>query len=484
MTSLTILSNAAMGPLEVTVYPPDGDPIDLTLSSGKTEDSVKVPSGRSTVVARWPSGVRIRRFVDIGEHGGELNLAEGFSRSPNEFMQDETLRGLITAQGQEAPTPTSSTEAPLAILPAALHLQIDKALLGVAAAYPTAFGPAVTQPSPYPGEHLGKGNLPSAAIDALLRGDSDVVRTAQSSRSYQFFVWRRSDGLWLSNGLGVRILGIEKSPDFYQVALDTTGLGPICMGLLDQDGLGPMVMLPAFRCGLKVTFLASGMLINRADRSATPGGQRAPVALVSLVNTSAADLLSALAAASTSSAKALWDQAAPGLAPELGHELSLELLADKFERPAEALLAAHYLLRFLPERLPVRWADNLIKAMPEAADGPVIAAWSRLLNPKAGEVDDVDAAVHTLLKCALSRPVTLFARTRSMLMQGLRLLNQSDLAPDLLPKAEAYFRAGAGAGGLECFWGGGPDLPNQAGPKRPAFLPGEVKLEQGRFLTT
>ena len=57
-------------------------------------------------------------------------------------------------------------------------------------------------------------------------------------------------------------------------------------------------------------------------------------------------------------------------------------------------MAAHYLLRFLPKRLPVHWADILARALPEAADGPAIAAWAHILNrPKGATDDQIDRAV-------------------------------------------------------------------------------------------
>jgi hypothetical protein len=62
------------------------------------------------------------------------------------------------------------------------------------------------------------------------------------------------------------------------------------------------------------------------------------------------------------------------------HQGPIVYLDGKVEHPTEALLGAHYLLRFLPNRLPLAWADNLSIAYPKAADGPVIAAWLRLTS--------------------------------------------------------------------------------------------------------
>lgn len=85
-------------------------------------------------------------------------------------------------------------------------------------------------------------------------------------------------------------------------------------------------------------------------------------------------------------------------------DIAIELLLDKFQQRAETLLAAHYLLRFLPKRLPIPWADNLVRAMPDAADGPVIAIWARLTNPPEHPTEvDIDDAIDSNAALALDR---------------------------------------------------------------------------------
>jgi hypothetical protein len=244
-------------------------------------------------------------------------------------------------------------------------------------------------------------------------------------------------------------------------------------------GLGPIVNVPPFTEGVEVTFLSKGVLVQAADRTITPGGQRIPVALVTPTNRAAADLLSALAAPATPPAAAIWEQTVPNLLP--GENVAVQMLREKFERPAEALLAAHYLLRFLPDRLPVPWADNLVKAMPQAADGPVIAIWARILNRPANLSDaEVDQAIDANAALALKRPVTLFARTRMLLFDTLRLTSDKTKS-ETRTREGAFRRFGADAGGLECFWGGGPDRPGAAVLNPMATNLAQIELIDGAF---
>jgi hypothetical protein len=157
------------------------------------------------------------------------------------------------------------------------------------------------------------------------------------------------------------------------------------------------------------------------------------------------------------------------------------MLIDKFQRPAEALLAAHYLLRFLPGQLPIGWADNLSRALPSAMDGPVIAAWARLHNRPTGISDKkFDIEFRECIDLALSRPVTLFARTRALLFDALRLIQDPGA---LLEKTrqEEYRRFGADAGGLESFWGGGPASPGKPETTAGGRVLARVILNGGAF---
>ena len=43
---LTVRSSAAMGPLEVTVYPPQGDPVEFALSSSNIAHSIAAAAGK------------------------------------------------------------------------------------------------------------------------------------------------------------------------------------------------------------------------------------------------------------------------------------------------------------------------------------------------------------------------------------------------------------------------------------------------------
>jgi hypothetical protein len=98
--------------------------------------------------------------------------------------------------------------------------------------------------------------------------------------------------------------------------------------------------------------------------------------------------------------------------------------------------------------------------------------------------DEVDAAIEENITIALSRPVTLFARTRALLADARHLVSK-DLAGAEAWKHEAeYRRSGAESGGLESFWGGGPTLPGKSSSA--AFGPDvlRVKLINGGFALT
>lgn len=168
-----------------------------------------------------------------------------------------------------------------------------------------------------------------------------------------------------------------------------------------------------------------------------------------------ADVLSDLAAPVSSSAESIWGQVVPALAAgETRVDQALDVLLHKFQRPVEALVAGHYVLRFLPKRLPVQWAENLVRAFPFVSDGPMIAAWGMIYNRPQGATDsDVDAVVARNVALALERPITAFARSRLLLFEARHFVPDNSAAESRWGLEETFRRAGAAAGGLESYWG-------------------------------
>jgi hypothetical protein len=423
MIELTITSTAAMGPLNVSVYPPDEDqPIEFTLSSGSTSKTLRARSGRYVVVARRLNGSKLRQFADVDDANTVVDLAEAVQRTPNEFMQRETDRGEIATPAHK------------------MSLDFEVPLSGISA---NIFGKAITK---------------SVIIDFNER--------LSKREQFELKAWHFTDDRWTA--VSFPWYGVQdawRSEQFWKISVDASNIAKqpgkgLCVGLLNKMGIGPLVMLPPFADPFEITFVMEGLAAFATDRATTLGQQRVPVALVTLSRLEVADLLSALAASAATSAKAIWSQVAPKLVPNARVNDIVDLLIDKFQRPAEALVAAHYLLRYMPNRLPLRWAENLSRALPTAADGPVIAAWTWIYNrPPSASDTDVEEAVARWITMAFGRPLTLFARTRTLLLEARSFSKDSMSANLQWSKTEAYWRAGAGAGGLEAFWATAPDCP-------------------------
>jgi hypothetical protein len=216
---------------------------------------------------------------------------------------------------------------------------------------------------------------PLAGMPADIRGEA-VAKSVipgfneRLSRSEQFELkaWHFSGDRWFA--VSFPWYGVQdavRSEQFWKISVDASHIAGqpergLCVGILDKTGLGPLVMLPPFADLFEITFLTKGLAAFATDRGTTPGQQRVPVALATLSRPAVADLLSALAApnatAAAASAEVIWSQVTPELvsSPDAHVDYVLGLLLDKFQRPAEALVAAHYLLRYMPNRLPLHWA--------------------------------------------------------------------------------------------------------------------------------
>lgn len=421
---LTISSagSDSLGPLSVAVFPETGEPIEFALASGCREHTVKVPPGRYAVVASRPNGDRLRRSVTVAAgQPVRIAFAEDLSDPPNEFMVPEVMRGEITRLSRLA-------GAGSVVVPGGFVAQDLKSI-------------------------------------AAVRMPKDFLGAGVSEQSMFVRVWNLA-----GRGASASILAdhdLDEGSPFLKVRIRS---GCLAVGLVDRDGFGPIVMTPPFQEPLDVTFLAEGVATRAAVRSLNPSGRPVPVALANPMQPILADFLSAISCPAFERAEQVWEHNVGGLADI---ERALRCASGELACPAEVLLAAHYLLRFLPDRLPLGLADNLMWALPEAADGPVIAAWL-YLSSGADEVraidrDAIDRRVSDLLAVALSRRIALFSRTRRLLTKALRL--ESEAQHWLMGSREAvatlgperFSIHGAHAGGLEAFWGTGPFSPGPQG---------------------
>lgn len=464
MNALSIVSHEGLGPLDVTIQGPAGADIDFALSSGRTRHSVEVPAGLYAIIARRPNGEQLRRTVEIAGQDVVVTLADQIPPTPNEFMAAETNRGQIRATARAA---------------SRKGLPYGPLLTGAAAR-----GLANTVSAALSGGNIG-GRIAAAAqpaleigFEAALAGSLDRLAARKRQRVLRLRLWRLDQGRW-TPCRDMERPAANQSDAFLKVSLDVAS-GIHALGLIDGRGLGPVVMLPPFRRPVEVSFIAHGVLPRSLDRNAVPGGERTPVAMVHIEPPPAADMLAALASPRTPRAEDLWNQTAPALSGASPDE-AIGMLLGKFQQPAEALLAAHFLVRFMPAELPLAWAENLNRALPEAVDGPVLAAWCWINNPpESASASTIRDAVHRHIGEGLKRPAVLFARTRALLLDALDLCG-----PDLAATGRAlhlpFRRAGAAAGGLECFWGGGPASPGKPVRVREEDRLAEVTLDHGAF---
>lgn len=467
MSPLTVRSAPGMGPLEVTIYPVEGDPIEFALSSSATSRKLELVAGRYAVVARRPNGSRIRRYADVPSDK-VVDLREARVEVAHDFMQADAERGLVASGPKEAGSHRDLGQA---------RQNVERGVVGVL----LRSAEKLQQYS----DDIDPDAIGDKVYDEMTQRARRWLDALKAPRELTLCIWRLSSGRWtaIPADAAAELTQAELSAEFCNLVLKP-GSATVAVGLIDDLGFGPIVAVAPFSQPLSLTFLAEGLSVHAHDRDRTPGGVRSPVALATPTQGSAADLLSALNAPSTRAADALWLQAKGGLGLDrfvldASPHTPVEMLREKFQRPAEALIAAHYLLRFLPSSLPLAWADNLCRALPEAADGPVIAAWARMSGDGALAGPDIDREVAGLLTMALARPVVLFARTRLLLGQALRFA--PEVAQTGLAAQEPFRRAGADAGGLEAFWGGHPTAGGRASPLPPGSKP-QIVLDKRGFV--
>lgn len=396
--TITAGPGASLGPLSVEVIPETGDSLkEFSLSSGHLEEKIELSAGRYAVIARRPNGQRLYRSVTVESGRPQtISLSDNMPASPNEFMEPERHRGQVAIDPS-----TTGTEAKRGILSA----QGTPALAAVAARH----------------RLLAHAPPQQWKLRAWYKGGEAKPR--------QFH--------------------LDVGESFLKIRMNRPSC--LALGLLNEKGAGPIVMIPPFDEPLSITFPAE-CLLPVVSRYSGVSTQRALVALVTPDDPHIADLLTALGSVSVEHTDAIWGQNAD----------ALRYVYEKYDDPAKALIGAHYLLRFLPDKLPIAWADNLSRLLPDAADGPVIAAWLRLKS-QSEEVQKIDpktlgGTIDRLFSDALSRPIAWFARTRRLLIDGLPLAPEAtrQVASRDKPEASDYLDYGAHAGGLEAFWGRHP----------------------------
>jgi hypothetical protein len=444
MATLKIETGTALGPLTVEVRGPRGERVGgpLLMSSLRQKATVKrLDPGDYVVVATRPSGEQLISTATVGPNGGRAIIRMAGS-SPRDFLTDAARFGLAFA-------------------PEALP---DPDFVATAIGSPGAANTASRSMSVL----LGKADLPRDLRLSLRKDEGPLA--SRASTAHRLVAWRYRDGSWRRRDAPVA----NADSDYLQVTLAERA--PVALGLLNQGGFGPIVIIPAFSGGVTLTFLAAGVAMeDSADRVGNPSAVRVPVALVTPNNQGIADLLVGINASVLPLAAQLFDEGRDADA-----EMALERLARKYQDPAAAVLGALFLARFDPERLPLSWLGNLTGILPTVADTWLLLAWARSIQGDAGEFWQESIAAQ--LRRAQACRCTLFSRTRYQLSQlSWRYgphprARQEEVATPRRPRTGDYLDFAAEAGGLEAYWGYSPTRPG-LGSEAPARPP------EGRVVT-
>jgi hypothetical protein len=254
------------------------------------------------------------------------------------------------------------------------------------------------------------------------------------------------------------------SPDYLQLAFEPGPADDVrAIGLLDPSGIGPIVIVPSFAGGLDLTFIARGIAsIGSAKRVTNPSAARVPVAIATPRDPRLADLLAALAAPVMPGASELW---VPGGDPNQSRA-ALEVLLEKMRDPIGAIIAGLFLARFEPKSAPLAWLRRLADiTAPYAADGLILLA-RHLIRYGDPNIPSPRAEIERILHAA-AKSWCLFGSSRAQLVQSRQLLGLAGSAASggtetASPAPGTYLDLAADAGGLEAFWGGGPESPGRA----------------------
>jgi hypothetical protein len=479
MAVLTIRASQ-MGPLSLRLLSADGRLIAQQpppLSSGRPSVAVTLDEGAYVVIASRPSGQVLTQEAFVGPNGGVVAFqVEG--NSPNEFMGPATERGLVPAVPDSGGR-LDHRDAALA------QLTERPATAGDAGKAMRAIGQAALGFGVRQVVSRSAPALTSAVFRSLIKTTAARPSPPAAPLALRRWTWR--DGGWRRDDRDSPPLWSDLGAGYFRIRVDGGAEPARAFALLDEDGYGPVVIAPPFRDGLDLTFLADGVTAATAsERVGNPSAVRVPVAVSLPGDPRSADLLGGLSAAALPGADQLW---AAG-ADDDDVDSAFALLYHKQQDPAAAVLAAHFLVRFSPKRAPVKWLINLCSLLPEVADGPVLLAW-RYISAGGVQGAHVDPGqVRDLLRQAARRPVHYFARSRSLLSQGMRLYGpwsrrRDPNARNPKPRPGDFLDVGADAGGLEAFWGSSPIAPGRpaAPPHWPSAPPRTVGLRGGLFVT-
>jgi hypothetical protein len=435
MPNLLISAAASLGPLSVDVLKSSGahqNTSPILLSSSKSNETLRhVPPGTYAIVATRPSGESLVTQVVVGSRTAKAVIAIP-AGTQHRFMTTEALRGFVSSIDQ----PNFSA--------------IRRGGRSSTRAADSVSGLARVSLN-----SIAANNAVQAEFVPSFRTESQPGATATQESWYTLCSWDFGNISWSHpkevdpTELTTSYIRVASPPDGGQTAT--------AYALLDDAGFGPIVVVPRFRDGLDLTFLAEGLSAqNSADRVVNPSAARVPVAIAVPRNRSLADLLAALNAPALPNALELWRQSIDG---DESSEVALNILAEKGHDLAGAVLAGHFLARFDPAEAPVDWLSNLMDYVPDCADPPVLLAW-RLINGGTAE----EQRIQDLLEIASRRECCLFARTRSMLTQGIRLYSRNSdasarIQSHVVTSPGGFLNYAADAGGLESFWGFEPRLP-------------------------
>ena len=495
MPELRITSPRDLGPLTLQLLTARGQtlPPPEMLTSQRREVTVEAPAGDYVVIATRPNGQTITSEVTVTPtvDGGRCDISVDVN-SPNEFMYDATDRGLVPGTN---PQLRDSVEGSASQFQFTYRVGVSgdagRALTALAAA-PSA-STAITS--------VGSVFQPAsrrAGPDGLWRADSRSYvaqsfapdASPEAPKSLWLRRWIEVEGHWRPHQSDVSFPEINIGRGYVRVYPKFYGSmygGPTCaVGLVDEDGFGPVVVVPPFTDGMDVVFLADGLAASSvANRISNPSAVKVPVALALPRNTVFADLLSALNAASLPGA----EQLLSGDAGLGSADYAFRALWDKQKDYGAATLGAHYLLRFMPKRIPIEWLENLMRIRPEIADGPTLLA-ARYIAVGGKQGAEVSGGeIRDLLRESLRRPIHLFARSRSLLAQSIRAYGprfrsrKLEVIHPRRPRPTDFLDVAAGAGGVDAHWGFGPGRLEG----NPRWLPGEkgrlpqVEMHGGLF---
>jgi hypothetical protein len=453
MAQLRITTAAALGPLSVEVLGTRGERVgnQLTMSSTSQHAVIDAISpGNYTVVATRPSGERLVSSAKVGPLGGDATISSSGS-SPVGLLTDADRFGLAytRASAWTDDFRLAALQSPRAASSAARSMSVL----------------------------LGKSD-PATGIRFSLTDVEGDVKGVHRSADYKLACWQYSKGYWRN----------AKSPspsiagDYVQVG--ATGTQPTAIGILNDGGFGPIVIVPPLSEGIDVTFLAAGVAMEEnADRATNPSAVRVPVALSVPRNSGLSDLLVGVNAAALPNATEILQQGRGGDALS-----ALDFVSRKFEDSAAAVLGGLFLARFAPSKLPLAWLRNLNSILPDVADTWVLLAWVRSTQ---GDGDwRWEMSITEQLRHATGCRCTMFNRSRYQLNQLSRRYGpysrarQDEVTTPRRPRVGDFLDFSADAGGLEAFWGYSPTRPDRSFPSKPIKPSGLLlKMRNGKFIS-